>query len=26
MNIADQVAIHANQELDHALIISRQID
>jgi len=26
MNIADQLAIHARQELDHALIISRQID
>jgi bacterioferritin len=26
MNIADQLAIHAKQELDHALIISRQID
>ena len=24
MNIADQLAIHAKQELDHALIISRQ--
>ena len=26
MNIADQLAIHAKQELDHALTISRQID
>jgi bacterioferritin len=26
MNIADQLEIHAKQELDHALIISRQID
>jgi bacterioferritin len=26
MNIADQLAIHAKQELDHALLISRQID
>src|ERR1700692_4736593 len=26
MNIADQLAIHAKTELDHALIISRQID
>src|SRR6202046_3954984 len=26
MNIADQLEIHARQELDHALIISRQID
>src|ERR1700720_213044 len=26
MNIADQLAIHAKQELDHALIFSRQID
>src|SRR3984957_5921481 len=26
MNIAAQLAIHAKQELDHALIISRQID
>lgn len=26
MNIADQLAIHAKQELDHALIIARQID
>src|ERR1700730_5294027 len=26
MNIADQLQIHAKQELDHALIISRQID
>jgi bacterioferritin len=26
MNIADQLAIHAKQELDHALIISRQVD
>ena len=26
MNIADQLAIHAQQELEHALIISRQID
>ena len=26
MSIADQLAIHAKQELDHALIISRQID
>jgi hypothetical protein len=26
MNIADQLAIHAKQELDHALIISRQLD
>jgi bacterioferritin len=26
MNIADQLAIHAKQELDHALILSRQID
>jgi bacterioferritin len=26
MNIADQLAIHAKQELDHALIVSRQID
>src|ERR1017187_9944271 len=25
MNIADQLEIHAKQELDHALIISRQI-
>lgn len=26
MNIADQLEIHARQELDHALILSRQID
>jgi bacterioferritin len=26
MNIADQLALHAKQELDHALLISRQID
>ena len=26
MSIADQLQIHARQELDHALIISRQID
>ena len=26
MNIADQLEIHARQELDHALIVSRQID
>jgi bacterioferritin len=26
MNIADQLEIHARQELDHALIIARQID
>src|ERR1700691_4280045 len=26
MNIADQLEIHAQQELKHALIISRQID
>ena len=26
MNIADQLEIHAQQELSHALIISRQID
>lgn len=26
MNIADQLATHAQQELSHALIISRQID
>src|SRR5450631_753020 len=26
MNIADQLTLHAKQELDHALIISRQID
>jgi len=26
MNIADQLEIHAKQELDHALTISRQID
>ena len=26
MNISDQLAIHAKQELDHALILSRQID
>jgi bacterioferritin len=26
MNIADQLEIHARQELEHALIISRQID
>src|SRR6202050_1716542 len=26
MNIASQLEIHAKQELDHALIISRQID
>jgi bacterioferritin len=26
MNIADQLETHAKQELDHALIISRQID
>ncbi|HLY61711.1 MAG TPA: ferritin-like domain-containing protein [Terriglobia bacterium] len=26
MNIADQLTIHAKQELDHALIIARQID
>jgi len=26
MNIADQLQIHARQELEHALIISRQID
>ena len=26
MNIADQLALHAKQELDHALIIARQVD
>jgi bacterioferritin len=26
MSIADQLALHAKQELDHALIISRQVD
>ena len=26
MSMADQLALHAKQELDHALIISRQID
>jgi bacterioferritin len=26
MDIADQLEIHAKQELDHALMISRQID
>jgi len=26
MNIADQLEVHARQELDHALIIARQID
>src|SRR5712675_3666518 len=26
MGIADQLEIHAKQELDHALILSRQID
>jgi len=26
MNIADQLAVHAHQELDHALAIARQID
>lgn len=26
MSISDQLALHAKQELDHALIISRQID
>lgn len=26
MNIADQLALHAKQELDHALTLSRQID
>jgi bacterioferritin len=26
MSIADQLALHAKQELDHALIIARQID
>ena len=26
MNVADQLAIHAKQELDHALIIARQVD
>ena len=26
MNIADQLEIHAKQELDHALIIARQVD
>jgi bacterioferritin len=26
MNIADQLAIHAHQELDHALAIARQLD
>jgi bacterioferritin len=26
MNIADQLTLHAKQELDHALILSRQID
>jgi bacterioferritin len=26
MNIADQLEIHAKQELDHALTISRQVD
>ena len=26
MNIADQLQIHAKQELDHALTLSRQID
>lgn len=26
MNIADQLELHAKQELDHALIISRQLD
>lgn len=26
MNVADQLALHAKQELDHALTLSRQID
>src|ERR1700727_1931168 len=26
MDIADQLEIHAKQELDHALVLSRQID
>jgi len=26
MNIADQLVLHAKQELDHALIVSRQVD
>ena len=26
MNIADQLALHAKQELDHALVIARQVD
>jgi bacterioferritin len=26
MNIADQLAVHAHQELDHALAVSRQLD
>jgi bacterioferritin len=26
MNIADQLAVHAKQELDHALALARQID
>jgi bacterioferritin len=26
MSIADQLALHAKQELDHALIIARQVD
>jgi bacterioferritin len=26
MNIADQLQLHAKQELDHALVISRQVD
>ena len=26
MNIADQLAVHAHQELDHALAIARQLD
>jgi hypothetical protein len=25
MNIADQLSLHAKQELDHAMIIARQI-
>ena len=26
MNIADQLELHSKQELDHALIIARQVD
>jgi bacterioferritin len=26
MNIADQLAVHAHQELDHAIAIARQLD